>query len=138
MATVTKVACIGLGAMGGRIARRILDAGHELVVWNRTTERTRPLAAIGATVADSPATAAAAANVVITMVSDPPALEKVTEGPDGVIEGLTGAATLIDMSTVGPAAVSRLASVIPLGAGLLDAPVLGSITEAESGSLTIL
>jgi 3-hydroxyisobutyrate dehydrogenase-like beta-hydroxyacid dehydrogenase len=128
---VARVGVVGLGAMGSRIARRLLDAGHELTVWNRTRARAE---AFGAPVADSPADAASGADVVITMVADPPALAAVTEGPDGVA-ARAGDATVIDMSTVGPAAVERLASV--LRTDLLDAPVLGSITEAEEGSLSI-
>ncbi len=127
---MAKVAVVGLGEMGSRIARRLLDAGHELTVWNRTAAKAE---ALGAPAADSPAEAATGAEVVITMVTDPPALHEVTEGPEGVIAGI-GAATLIDMSTVGSAAIARLA---PQVAELLDAPVLGSLSEAESGSLQI-
>src|SRR5438093_10838266 len=116
--------------MGSRIARRLLDSGHELTAWNRTAAKAE---ALDAPAADSPAGAARGAEVVITMVTDPPALQEVTEGPEGVIAGI-GAATLIDMSTVGPAAIARLA---PQVAELLDAPVLGSLSEAESGSLQI-
>jgi len=119
------------------MAARLLDAGHELVVWNRTPAKMRPLTERGAKPAGSPADAASRAEVVITMVSDPPALEAVTEGPMGVAAGVASSATVLEMSTVGPAAVSRLASVLSLGTGLLDAPVLGSLSEAESGSLTI-
>jgi 3-hydroxyisobutyrate dehydrogenase-like beta-hydroxyacid dehydrogenase len=128
---VAKVAVVGLGAMGSRIARRLLDAGHELTVWNRTRATAE---AFGAPVADSPADAASRADVVITMVTDPAALAAVTEGPEGVAAG-AGAATVIDMSTVGPAAVERLAAA--LKTELLDAPVLGSLSEAEEGTLSI-
>ncbi len=131
------VAVVGLGAMGGRMAARLLAAGHELVVWNRTADRAAPLVAQGARVAGSPAEAARLAEVVITMVADPAALRAVTEGPEGVAAGVGTASTVIEMSTVGPPAVGRLASVLPDGVGLLDAPVLGSLPEAEAGSLTI-
>jgi 3-hydroxyisobutyrate dehydrogenase/2-hydroxy-3-oxopropionate reductase len=131
------VAFVGLGAMGARMARRLLDAGNRLVVWNRTPAKAEPLAAAGATVASTPAGAARDVDVVITMVSDPGALRDVTSGDDGVIAGLASSATLIEMSTVGPAAVSRLASRLPPGQAMLDAPVLGSVAEAESGSLRI-
>ena len=131
------VAFVGLGAMGARMARRLLDAGNRLVVWNRTPAKAEPLAAAGATVASTPAGAARDVDVVITMVSDPGALRDVTSGDDGVIAGLGSSATLIEMSTVGPAAVSRLASRLPPGQAMLDAPVLGSVAEAESGSLRI-
>jgi 3-hydroxyisobutyrate dehydrogenase-like beta-hydroxyacid dehydrogenase len=118
--------------MGSRIARRLIDAGHELTVWNRTAAKAEPL---GLPVAASPADAASRAEVVITMVADPAALEAVTEGPQGVATGAGDDTTLIEMSTVGPAAIQRLASV--LSADLLDAPVLGSLAEAEAGTLTL-
>lgn len=134
---MSAIAVIGCGAMGSRIAGRLLSTGHEVVVWNRTPAKTQPLVDLGATPAQSPAEAATRADAVITMVSGPQALRAVTEGPEGIVAGVPSAATMIEMSTVGPAAVSRLASVLPQGVGLLDAPVLGSVAEAESGALTI-
>ena len=129
---MARVAVIGLGGMGSRIARRLLGAGHELTVWNRTREKAE---ALGALVAASPAEAASGAEVVITMVADPPALAAVTEGLEGVAAGADEDTSVIEMSTVGPAAIERLRSV--LRADLLDAPVLGSLSEAESGTLSI-
>ena len=129
---MARVAVVGLGEMGSRIARRLIDAGHELTVWNRTPAKAQPL---GVPIAESPAEAASRAEVVITMVADPPALQAVTEGPEGVAAGANEAATVIEMSTVGPPAIERLASV--LSAQLLDAPVLGSLSEAEAGTLSI-
>ena len=134
---MSRVAFIGLGAMGSRMARRLLDAGHELAVWNRTPEKASELVAAGATLAEFPAAAARAAEVVITMVANPDALRAVTEGPDGIAAGVVPSSTVIEMSTVGPDAVARLASVLPDGVGLLDAPVLGSRPEAEAGSLHV-
>jgi len=120
------VAVVGVGAMGGRIAGRLLDAGYDVVVWNRTAEKAKPLVDRGATLADSPADAAARAEAVIVMVADPPALESVTADLADV--------TVIQMSTVSPGALASLASKLP---DLLDAPVLGSIAEVESGTLKI-
>lgn len=137
MAPMTTVAVVGLGAMGGRIAGRLLEAGHRVVVWNRTAEKAAELLARGALPAASPAEAAAQADAVLTMVAGPPALRAVTEGPAGVGAGADESTTVIEMSTVGPAAVKRLASVLPAGAGLLDAPVLGSLVEAENGALRV-
>src|ERR1044072_5710345 len=97
------VAVLGLGAMGSRIAARLLDAGYEVVVWNRTAERAAPLVARGAVAATSPVDAAARAEAVITMVTDPAALES-------VLSDLPGSTTVIQMSTVGPSTVLRLAS----------------------------
>jgi len=127
---VAKVAVVGLGGMGSRIAQRLIGAGHELTVWNRTPAKAQ---ALGVPIAASPAEAAASSEVVITMVADPEALRAVTEGPDGVAAG-AGGTTVIEMSTVGPAAIERLASQVY---ELLDAPVLGSLSEAESGTLSI-
>lgn len=134
---MTTVAFIGLGAMGSRMARRLLDGGCKVVAWNRRRAKTEELSDLGAAIAATPKEAAASADVVITMVTDPAALQAVTEGPAGVAAGVRPGIAVIEMSTVGPAAVSRLASKLPAGARLLDAPVLGSLDEAESGNLTI-
>jgi 3-hydroxyisobutyrate dehydrogenase/2-hydroxy-3-oxopropionate reductase len=128
------VAVVGLGAMGSRIAGRLLYAGYEVVVWNRTAEKAKPLIERGASLAASPADAAARAEALITMVTDPRALESVVAE---LAAGASDELTVIQMSTVGPAALARVASLLPEGTGLLDAPVLGSIGEAESGALTI-
>ncbi|HEU5392929.1 MAG TPA: NAD(P)-dependent oxidoreductase [Streptosporangiaceae bacterium] len=134
---MTAVAVVGLGAMGSRTAARLLAAGHEVAVWNRSAGKAEPLAALGAFPAATPAEAASWAEVLITMVADPAALRAVTVGPDGVAAGASASLTVVEMSTVGPAAVARLASALPPATGLLDAPVLGSLAEAESGSLVI-
>jgi 3-hydroxyisobutyrate dehydrogenase-like beta-hydroxyacid dehydrogenase len=137
MIDVVAVAVIGLGSMGSRIAKRFVDAGHEVFVWNRTAPKMSPLIDLGAIPVESPAEAAHRAELVITMVSDPGALDTVTRGPAGLASGLDASTTLIEMSTVGPAAVSSLASALPNESRLLDAPVLGSLSEAEAGTLTI-
>jgi 3-hydroxyisobutyrate dehydrogenase-like beta-hydroxyacid dehydrogenase len=134
---MTVVAFVGLGRMGSRMARRLLDAGHDLVVWNRTPEKMESLVAAGAKPAQSPAEAARWADAAITMVSDPAALRAVTQGPQGIAAGIGAGSTLIEMSTVGPSAIAWLRSAMPQAAGLLDAPVLGSLAEAESGSLNV-
>jgi 3-hydroxyisobutyrate dehydrogenase-like beta-hydroxyacid dehydrogenase len=136
MAAMTSIAFVGLGAMGGRIAGRLLAAGHRLAVWNRTPERTAPLAALGATAAPTPAVAVAGAELVFTMVADPAALRAVTAGPDGIAAGIAPTATAVDLSTVGPAAVAELANALA-PATVLDAPVLGSLAEAQAGTLTL-
>jgi 3-hydroxyisobutyrate dehydrogenase-like beta-hydroxyacid dehydrogenase len=134
---VSVVAVVGLGAMGSRVARRLLEGGHDLVVWNRTAEKAAPLVEAGASIAATPAEAARRAEAVLTMVADPAALREVTEGEDGVAAGAEEGTTVVEMSTVGPDAVHRLASVLGAGVGLLDAPVLGSRSEAESGTLKV-
>jgi 3-hydroxyisobutyrate dehydrogenase/2-hydroxy-3-oxopropionate reductase len=122
--------------MGSRIARRLGVAGHDLVVWNRDRSKAEPLAIAGAFVAESPADVARRVEAVITMVADPQALAEVTEGPDGVAAGVGEGTTVIQMSTVGPDSTARLASVLAKDA-LLDSPVLGSISEVESGTLEV-
>ena len=131
------VAFVGLGAMGARMAGRLLGAGHEVIVWNRTPAAARPLVELGAELAETPAEAAGRVEAVLIMVADPGALGAVTEGPEGVAAGVRPSSTVIQMSTVGLPAMERLASALPEGTELLDAPVLGSLAEAESGSLRI-
>jgi 3-hydroxyisobutyrate dehydrogenase/2-hydroxy-3-oxopropionate reductase len=131
---MTSVAWIGLGAMGSRMAARLSNAGHELVVWNRTRARAEEL---GLSVAGSPREAAERAEVVFTMVADPEALRAVSEGEKGVLAGLREGSVLVEMSTVGPEALRRLAAGMPPGTHLVDAPVLGSLREAESGTLKL-
>src|SRR5437588_3695988 len=130
------VGVVGLGAMGSRIARRFGDAGHELVVWNRDPAKAEPLVADGALAAATPADVARRVEAVITMVADPRALADVTEGPEGVVAGVGEGTTLIQMSTVGPDSISRLAALLPDEA-LLDSPVLGSVAEVEAGTLNV-
>lgn len=134
---MTTVAVIGLGAMGGRFADRFLEAGHDVIVWNRTPEKADALVSRGATLAPTPAEAAREAQAVVTVVSDPAALRAITEGPDGIAAGADDSTTVIEMSTVGLAAVRWLESALPPKTGLLDAPVLGSLSEAESGTLLV-
>jgi 3-hydroxyisobutyrate dehydrogenase-like beta-hydroxyacid dehydrogenase len=130
-----KVGVVGLGAMGARIARRLLGAGHEVTVWNRDATKAEPLAAAGSRRADSPAETARDADAVIVMVTGPEALAAVTEGADGLLVALDGA-VLVQMSTVGLEALRRLERAVP-ERSLVDAPVLGSISEAEAGTLTV-
>jgi 3-hydroxyisobutyrate dehydrogenase len=134
---MTRVAFLGLGAMGHPMAGRLVAAGHEVRVWNRTPGRDEDLVAAGAVRAATPAEASTHADVAITMLSDPPALEAVLFGAGGVAETLPPSATLIDMSTVGPGpirtAAERLAPV-----AVLDAPVLGSVPHARTGTMTIV
>src|SRR5438093_2521909 len=130
------VGVVGLGAMGSRIARRLADAGHELVVWNRDPAKAEPLVTAGAVVAASPADVARRVEAVITMVADPRALVDVTEGPEGVVAGVGENTAVIQMSTVGPESISRLASLLSDDA-LLDSPVLGSVSEVEAGTLNV-
>jgi 3-hydroxyisobutyrate dehydrogenase len=123
--------------MGTPMATRLLRAGHDLTVWNRTAERTAPLAKEGAAVASSPAKAAAGADFVITMLATPEALEQVLFGSEGLAPALLPGQILIDMSTVGPDAVRSAAGRLREGATLVDAPVRGSVPQATSGHLEV-
>ncbi|QGN58833.1 NAD(P)-dependent oxidoreductase [Nostocoides sp. HKS02] len=134
---MAQLAFLGLGQMGAPMAARLVQAGHDLTVWNRTPAKTEPLVALGAAAAASPADAAAAADVVITMLADPLALERVLFDEDGVAGVLTGGQLLIDMSTVGPDTIRLVRGRLPEHVTLVDAPVRGSVPEATSGRLSI-
>jgi 3-hydroxyisobutyrate dehydrogenase-like beta-hydroxyacid dehydrogenase len=134
---MAKIGFLGLGEMGTPMAGRLLHAGHDVVVWNRTMERTAPLAQKGAAVASSPANAASGADFVITMLATPEALEQVVFGTGGLAPALSRGQVLIDMSTVGPDEVRSVASRLPKGISLVDAPVRGSVPQAESGRLEV-
>ena len=123
--------------MGVRVAGRLLDLGHEVIVWNRSPAKAAGLVERGAVAAADPADAAARAEFLLTMVADPAALGAVTRGASGIAAGARASLTVIDMSTVGAVAIAELAAALPEHTALLDAPVLGGISEAESGSLTI-
>jgi 3-hydroxyisobutyrate dehydrogenase-like beta-hydroxyacid dehydrogenase len=134
---MAKVAFLGLGQMGAPMARRLLATGHDVTVWNRTSERAEPLVAEGARHGSTPAEAAQGVKAAVTMLADPPALDAVLFGPDGLALGLQEGATVIDMSTVGTEAVRRVAERLSPGVTMLDAPVLGTIPQAEEGQLKI-
>ena len=133
---MTKVAVLGTGKMGGAIARRLKTGGFDVSVWDRTKSKAEALQ-VGR-LADSPADAARDADVVISMVTGPQALRDVYQGPTGVFAaGAKG--TIVDMSTVGPAAAQELADAAELkGAKLVEAPVIGSVPAVNSGTLVIL
>ena len=120
------------------MAGRVRSAGHDLIVWNRTPERTQPLVAEGARAARTPAEAAREAEIVITMLAGPPALEAVMAGPDGIAGAISPAACLVEMSTVGPKAALAARDRLPDGTSFVDAPVMGSVGPARSGELTVL
>ena len=133
---MTRVAVLGLGAMGRAIAARLLGAGHDLTVWNRTPGRDDELVASGARRASSPDEAVSDREAVITMVTDGPALEQVLFGDGGAVSAIPHDATLIEMSTIGPTALASVAQRLAPVA-VLDAPVLGSVPSVETGRLVI-
>lgn len=134
------VAVVGLGRMGGAMARRFHGAGHDLVVWNRDRTKAEAIAAHGvATVADTPAEAAAAADVVVTSLADDQAIVEVYLGEDGIISGIREDTVALDTSTVDPETVRRVGSaLVAEGARFVDCPVSGSVSTVEAGSLTIM
>ena len=130
---------VGLGAMGGRMAKRLLDAGHTVIGYNRTAAKARWLIDAGLRLAGTPREVAADAEATFTMVTDPEALEAVTEGADGILAGLRPGAVLIDMSTVSPHASRALAEkVARAGAAMLAAPVSGSPITLDAGQLSFM
>lgn len=134
------IAVLGLGAMGSRMASRLLDAGHRVTVFNRAAERMKPLVAHGARSADSPREAVRGAEVVIGMVRDDEASEAIWLDPGhGALAGLSAGAIAIESSTLTPAWVRRLGEVMKKqGVVFIDAPVVGSRPQAEAGQLLYL
>jgi 3-hydroxyisobutyrate dehydrogenase-like beta-hydroxyacid dehydrogenase len=136
---MSTVGFVGLGTMGGRIARRLLDAGHTVTGYNRTPSRAQALLQAGMRWAGSPRAVAEASEVTFTMVTHTAALQAVTEGPDGILAGLGPGKIYVDMSTVRPAESRALAGrVAAAGAAMLDAPVSGSVVTLEEGRLSIM
>ena len=130
---------VGLGAMGSRIAERLLDSGNQVYATNRTKSKAQALIDRGLKWRDTPRDVAAAAEVIFSMVTDDAALHAIASGPDGILAGLAPHAVYVDMSTVSPRASRELAEQVrALGAEMLDAPVSGSIPQAESGTLAIM
>lgn len=122
--------------MGVPMAGRLVAAGHDVTVWNRTPAKAAPLEAAGAGVATTPADAVAGHELVITMLSDPAAVTEVLFGVDGGAGGLTSSATVVEMSTIGPAAIADIRAKLREGVRLLDAPVLGSCRRRPRVSYT--
>lgn len=134
------IAFLGLGAMGARMAVRLLDADHTLVVYNRTSDRARPLVAQGATLAATPREAATEADIVISMVRDDKASRALwLDETTGALHSLRPGTIAVESSTLSPAWVTTLGNTVAeRGAGFLDAPVVGSRPHAEGGNLTFL
>jgi len=130
---------VGLGVMGSGVARRLLDAGHTVTVWNRTRAKADPLLDAGANWASSPREVAERSEIVFTMVTNTEAVRAVTEGPDGILAGLAPGKVYVDMSTASPVNTRALAeTVAATGAQMLDAPVSGSVSTLEEGKLSIM
>jgi 3-hydroxyisobutyrate dehydrogenase len=118
---------------------RLLAAGHEVTVWNRSRDKLAPVLAKGARAADSPADVARNAEIVMMCVTDQRAAEEVLFGPRGVVEGARSGLVVVDFSSIAPASAREFAQrLIEKGAGLVDAPVSGGVPGAEKGTLAIM
>jgi 2-hydroxy-3-oxopropionate reductase len=131
------VGFIGLGIMGKPMAENLIEAGYDLVAYNRTREKAEELG--GATVAETPKEVAEQSNIIITMLPDSPQVEEVLAGEDGVLEGVQEGALVVDMSTISPVVTEELAEkASERGASMLDAPVSGGDVGAIDGTLSIM
>jgi 3-hydroxyisobutyrate dehydrogenase-like beta-hydroxyacid dehydrogenase len=134
-----KLGFVGLGVMGGGIARRLLEAGHEVHGYNRTREKARPLEELGLLLEESPRAVAESADVVLSMVTNVAALRAVAEGDEGILAGLAPGKIWIDMTTAAPAVSRELAAQArERDADMVDAPVSGSVSTLEEGRLSIM
>jgi 2-hydroxy-3-oxopropionate reductase len=134
-----RVGFIGLGIMGMPMARNLMEAGYELMVHNRSPEKAEELGKEGATVAATPREVAQKSDVVITMLPDSPQVREVVAGENGVLEGISEGALIIDMSTISPVVTEELAEAVKeKGASMLDAPVSGGDVGAVEGTLSIM
>lgn len=126
----------GLGTMGGNIAARLLEVGHQVTVWNRNAAKSKPLADAGAKVAATPAELASAVEVALTILTDGAAIEAVYNGPNGMLSGDVKGKLFIEMSTVAPQVPIELAAKVRAkGAALVECPVGGSTVPARQGKL---
>ncbi len=137
---MNRVAFLGLGAMGARMARNLLRAGYQLAVFNRTYDKTHPLCSDGAQVFKSAREAVGASDIVISMVTDDQASREVWfDEREGALRGIETGKVCIEMSTLTRAWVCELAGAVrAAGGGFIDAPVVGSRPQADSGQLVIL
>lgn len=139
MGEKARIGWIGLGNMGQPMSKRLVEAGYPVTVYNRTKEKAAEVVSAGAKLAESPAAVARASDFVFTMVADSAALEEVSLGPDGLVEGLNPGSVVIDMSTVSPESSLKVnAAVEGKGGKFLRAPVTGSTVLARAGTLGIL
>ena len=130
---------VGLGAMGGLMAERLMAKGHTVTGYNRTKSKAQGLIDQGMKWGDSPRAVAEASDATFVMVTNSAALEAVANGPDGLLAGLGAGKLLIDMSTVSPAVSRALAArVRDQGAAMVDAPVSGSVITLQQGKLSVM
>jgi 3-hydroxyisobutyrate dehydrogenase len=131
-----KIGFAGMGRMGAAMAGRLLKHGHEVMVWNRTVSKTRPLAEAGATVAATPAELASKSELIMTILTDAEAIQATYRGNNGLLEGAVIGKLFVEMSTVRPDVERNLAQAINAkGAFLIDCPVGGTVGPARDGKL---
>ena len=136
---IERVGFAGLGAMGAGIAQRLLDAGHEVVGWNRTKEKAEPLIAAGMGWADTPRELAGSVDVLFTMLTNTAAIEATADGDDGVLAGLRPGTVWADISTIAPdVSVALSERVAERGAFFLDCPVSGSPATLAAGQMSVM
>jgi 3-hydroxyisobutyrate dehydrogenase len=131
-----RIGVAGIGRMGGAIAARLVEVGHELTVWNRTADKVRPLVDAGAKAAGTPAKLAARVEAVITILTNREALAAVFDGPDGLLAADAKGRLFIEMSTVRPEDQGALAEKVRDRGGIfVECPVGGTVGPARQGKL---
>lgn len=136
---MAKLGFIGLGVMGSRMVKRLLDAGHQVTGYNRTRSKAQWLLDAGMGWADTPCKVVEASDISLSMVTNTKALQIIAAGSDGLLAGLSAGKIHVDMSTVSPAYSQELARLVAeKGAAMLDAPVSGSVVTLEEGKLSLM
>src|ERR1700688_4506758 len=130
---------VGLGVMGSELVNRLLSKGHSVLGYNRTRSKAEWLVKKGMKWADSPRAVAAGSDVILSMVTNSAALAAITEGPDGILAGISPGKVLVDISTVSPAFSKETAAKIRAkGADMVDSPVSGSVITLQQGNLSVM
>jgi 3-hydroxyisobutyrate dehydrogenase-like beta-hydroxyacid dehydrogenase len=130
---------VGLGVMGSELVNRLLGKGHSVVGYNRTRSKAEWLVKKGMKWADSPRTVAASTDVIFSMVTNSAALAAITEGPDGILAGLTPGKIYADISTASPAFSREVAAKVRAkGCDMVDCPVSGSVITLQEGKLSVM
>jgi 3-hydroxyisobutyrate dehydrogenase-like beta-hydroxyacid dehydrogenase len=136
---MAKVGFIGLGVMGSQMVNRLLSKGHSVIGYNRTRSKAEWLVGKGMQFAESPRAVASASDFTFAMVTNSAAIQSVTEGPDGLLAGLSAGKIFIDMSTISPTVSCALAAKVrTLGADMVDSPVSGSVITLTEGKLSVM
>ncbi len=136
---MAKIGFIGLGKMGGRVAKRFIDAGHTIIGYNRTKSKVQWLLDAGMLWGESPRQVVEASDIIFSMVTNTTALREVLDSDDGILSGLTSGKVYVDMSTISMNASQEIAKEVEAkGAHMLDAPVSGNVTHVEQGTVSMI